>query len=210
MMGIAAVYGGSAQHHRSLTEPKYRRWLDRLIYLPELPDDPLDGVAALLIPERLHLGFLHRAAPRVLALLERGGTVVAFGEQPRPYLPGVRWEHRPTNFWWWREPGGRSGLVVTRPDYSLFRYLTERDVTWHFHGVLRPPAGAEVVIASEDGGAIFYDDTVSTNGRLIVTTLDPMFHFGGYFMPATERFLDGFFPWLAALLDDGPPRRAVP
>ena len=206
MSGIAAVYGGSAQHYRSLHEPKYRRWLDRIIYLPILPDDHLDTVTALIIPERLHLGLLHRAAPRLHALLHRGGTVVAFGEQPRPYLPGVRWEHRPTNFWWWREPAGRSGLVVLRPDHSLFHYLTERDVTWHFHGVLRPPPAAEVVIAAEDGGAIFYIDTVSTRGRLVVTTLDPMFHFGGYFMPATERFLDGFFPWLMETVRATPAR----
>lgn len=29
------------------------------------------------------------------------------------------------------------------------------------------------------------------------TSLDPMYHFGSYFMPATERFLDGLLPWLA-------------
>ena len=38
---------------------------------------------------------------------------------------------------------------------------------------------------------------VSTKGTWVVMTLDPDFHFGSYFMPATERFLDGFFPWLA-------------
>jgi hypothetical protein len=31
-----------------------------------------------------------------------------------------------------------------------------------------------------------------------VSTLDPLSHFGSHFMPATERFLDGFLPWLAA------------
>jgi len=27
-----------------------------------------------------------------------------------------------------------------------------------------------------------------------------MYHFGSYFMPATERFLSGFFPWMSAEL----------
>ncbi|MDF2725451.1 MAG: hypothetical protein K0Q59_5128, partial [Paenibacillus sp.] len=34
-------------------------------------------------------------------------------------------------------------------------------------------------------------------GTLLLTTLDPEYHFGSYFMPATERFLDGFLSWLA-------------
>ncbi|MCU1650760.1 MAG: hypothetical protein JWQ60_1909, partial [Pseudonocardia sp.] len=42
-------------------------------------------------------------APRILELLDAGGTVAAFaGGEPVPeFLPGVRWQHRPTNFWWW-------------------------------------------------------------------------------------------------------------
>ncbi len=43
-----------------------------------------------------------------------------------------------------------------------------------------------------------YDQKLATGGRWIVTTLDPDYHFGSYFMPATERFLEGFFPFLAS------------
>lgn len=50
----------------------------------------------------------------------------------------------------------------------------------------------------KDGGSLMYVDKVSTNGTWIVTTLDPDFHFGSYFMPATEHFLMGFIPWLAS------------
>ena len=84
-----------------------------------------------------------------------------------------------------------------RPATGLFRHLTMADVTWHHHGVFRPPNGAEVVVAADDGGAVLYVDPVSTPGTLVVTSLDPMSHFGSYFMPATERFVDGFWPWLA-------------
>jgi hypothetical protein len=31
----------------------------------------------------------------------------------------------------------------------------------------------------------------------VVSTLDPISHYGGYFMPATGRFLDAFLPWAA-------------
>ena len=43
-----------------------------------------------------------------------------------------------------------------------------------------------------------YLDRVSSNGTLLMTTLDPTYHYGSYFMPATERFLDGFLPWVPA------------
>ncbi len=30
----------------------------------------------------------------------------------------------------------------------------------------------------------------------VITCLDPIGHVGSYFMAATERFLDGFLPWV--------------
>ena len=54
-----------------------------------------------------------------------------------------------------------------------------------------------MLISCEDGGAVLYVDHVSTPGTLVVTSLDPMYHFGSCSMPATGRFVDGFLPWLA-------------
>jgi hypothetical protein len=207
--GLAAVYGGSAWHHRALTEPKYARHLTGgLLYLPDLADTDLTGHPGLLIPERLHRGLLTRAAPRILELLDAGGTVAAFaGGEPVPeFLPGVRWQHRPTNFWWWLEPGADLGLRTPVPEHPLFERLAMRDCTWHYHGVLDPPDGAEVLVTLPGGEALLYVDRVSTPGTLVVSTLDPLSHYGGYFMPATERFLDGFLPWLAGEVGT---RRAV-
>ena len=203
MRRLAAVYGGSAPHHRALNEPKYARWLADCIYLPELPNADLTEYDGVIVPERLHAGRLHAARPRLLEMLERAGTVVLFGEQPvcarqpRGWLPGLDWEYRPTNYWWWLEPGATSGLRAQHPEHDLWRHLTLKDATWHQHGVYRAPPGADVLISTDDGGAILYIDRVSTPGTLLVAALDPMYHFGSYFMPATERFLDKFMPWLA-------------
>jgi hypothetical protein len=210
MRRLAAVYGGSAPHHRALNEPKYARCLAGSIYLPDLPDADLSGVDGLLVPERLHAGRLDRARNRLLEILERGGTIVLFGEQPicarQPtgWLPGLEWEQRPTNYWWWLEPGATSGLRAHLPEHDIWRHLTLEDATWHQHGVYHPPAGADVLISTEDDGAILYIDQVSTPGTLVVAALDPMYHFGSYFMPATERFLDKFLPWLAEGSMTGP------
>ncbi|MGQ0774340.1 MAG: hypothetical protein ACT4NY_07985 [Pseudonocardiales bacterium] len=201
--GLAAVYGGSAQHHRTLTEPKYAQHLTGgLIYLPELADTDLTAYRGLLIPERLHRGLLTRAAYRISELLEAGGTVIAFsGGEPIPeFLPGVRWQHRPTNYWWWLEPDADVGVRLAAREHSLFQRLTLRDCTWHYHGVLQPPDGAQVLVELATGEALLYLDQVSTAGTIIVSTLDPISHYGSYFMPATERFLDGFLPWVTDFL----------
>ncbi len=192
---IGVLYGGSAAHHRALHAPKYRRLLDGILYLPDAASAGLGGCTTLIVPERLHRGLLHRTAPAIRALLDEEGTVVLFGEQPTAWLPGLRWAHRPTNWWWWLD-GGPAPVVATAPGHSLFDRLTLADMTWHIHGVFDPPAGAEIVLTAQDGSAVLYLDRVSTPGTLIVTSLDPLSHFGSYFMPATERFLDGFLPWL--------------
>jgi hypothetical protein len=198
--GLAAVYGGSSQHHRTLTEPKYARHLTGgMIYLPELADTDLTAYRRLLIPERLHRGLLKRAADRILELLDAGGMVIVFsGGEPIPeFLPGVRWQHRPTNFWWWLEPGADLGIRLGAQEHPLFQRLTLRDCIWHYHGVLEAPEGAQVLVKLATGEALLYVDQVSTAGTIVVSTLDPISHYGGYFMPATRRFLDAFLPWAA-------------
>jgi hypothetical protein len=195
MSRLGIVYLGSAQQHFVLQDPTYGRHIDERIYLPDLADAPLDHLDGLIVPCRVHQELLYASAERVRSVLDRGGTVVLFGEQPREWLPGLNWEHRPTNFWWWRE-GGKSGLVAAMPEHSLFDYMSLSDATWHYHGVFTPPVGAESVIEIEDGGTILYVDRVSTPGTLIVTSLDPIFHVGSNFMPAAARFLERFLPWL--------------
>lgn len=198
MKRLAAVYNGSAPHHRTLNEPKYRRWLSEIIYLPDIPETDLSSFDGLLLPERSHSGKLNAAAEPMLEFLERGRCIIAFGggEHPPKWLPGIKWEHRPTNFWWWLDPGAESGVRFARPDHDLSNYIGEADATWHYHGLLHPPEGAEPLITLRNEGSLLYIDRMSTPGTLLISTLDPISHFGSYFMPATERFLDGFLPWV--------------
>ncbi|QAY67449.1 hypothetical protein [Paenibacillus protaetiae] len=198
MRKIAFLYSGSSHHHRTVQEPKYSRYLHRVMYMPEFQAEWLDDIDVLIIPSQINVRLMERALPAVHAFLERGGIVAALGAQPESWLPAHNWEFRPTNFWWWLDRNAASGLVLDQPEYGLFRYINGlADATWHYHGVFHPPAGAEIIISVESGGAIMYVDRQSTPGTLIMTTLDPEFHYGSYFMPATERFLDGFLPWLA-------------
>lgn len=137
----------------------------------------------------------HRAA--IADFLQRGNTVVAMGNTAaHTWLPQVQWHDRPVNFWWWTEPGADSGLRVADAQHSLWQHLSLADATWHQHGFFVPPPGARSVIDKLGQGSILYEDCVSTPGRMLVTSLDPCYHHGSYFMPATTRFLRGFLPWL--------------
>lgn len=197
MRKIAVIYSGNASHHRTFTEPRYKQYIDSLIYLPDFLNTSLEGVEVLFVPSQLNEKLLMKAKEKIIDFAQAGGIVVAFGPQPWEWLPNQKWEERETNFWWWLEKDAESGLVLAEPTYDLFNYITLEDATWHQHGVFWPVEGAQKLITTEDGGAVMYVDKVSTNGTWIITTLDPDYHFGSYFMPATERFLDGFIPWLA-------------
>lgn len=202
-MRLAAVYSGSAAHHRSLSEPKYAQWITDWVYLPLLYEAKLCEFDCLLLPERLHRDLLQRSRQNLLDFLAAGRTLVVFGDQsvygtqPVGWLPGISWEDRPVNYWWWRDPTAGSGLTAHEPDHSLWDRLDLSAATWHQHGAFNPPEGAESLISNADGLSILYIDRVSTPGTLVAAALDPMYHYGSYFMPATERFLDGFLPWLA-------------
>ena len=197
MKRLAAIDSGTYYHRETLYGDRYRDQFARILYARDLGTADLAGVDVLLVTCRTDPSLLVPHRGRFAAFLEGGGTVVAMGSTgPHQWMPAVRWTDTPTNFWWWLEPGADPGLRVTAPGHPLLRHITLADATWHHHGHFEPPPGAETVIAVEPGGAILYDDRVTTPGRMIVTALDPCYHHGSFFMPATTRFLDGFLPWL--------------
>jgi hypothetical protein len=197
-MSILAVNAGAAYQIESLEGPRYRSYFDRLVRPEELGDVELAEYGVLLVPCRTAAHRIMPHADRLRAYLDRGGTVVAMGEcHSEQWLPNIAFTPVETNFWWWLEPGGDLGVSIASPAHPLFRRLGRGDLAWHLHGFFAPPSGADVLIADRDGRAILYVDEVTTRGRMIVTSLDPFFHHGHHFMPATTRFLDGFLPWLA-------------
>lgn len=201
MKRLAALYGGSLPEHRAFDHPNYRRWLAEVIYLLDLPHADLNDFDGLLIPEGTHHVRLQAASEQIQRFLGGGGTVLLFGDQPiRSWLPGLDWEWRPA------ESSGE--LVSQHADHSFHRRLGSAVALGHYHGVLHPPAGAETLLATTDGAAVLYIDRVSTPGTLLVASLDAVAHFEA--LPAAERFLDGFFPWVAEELLQSRPGAAMP
>jgi len=196
---IGLVGGGASYHERTLADQRFAPYLDRTLYLPSLKEADLDGLDVLVLTDRLHPRLLAQTAPTIVGFAERGGTLVVLGQNDvHRWLSGVGWEPRPTNFWWWREDGD-SHIRARHPEHLLWQVATEADLVWHFHGVLHPPGGATpllVVEEPEGDGVLLYEDLTSTSGRLIVGTLDPVYHHGSNFMPAATRCLEVLLAWL--------------
>lgn len=115
------------------------------------------------------------------------------------WFPGTCEQQRPTIFWWWRT-GEDSRIRRTSVDHPAAAWFTEKSLTWHYHGVLDPPAGAVSLVDlhttdDEVDGSLLYVDEVSTPGRLRVTTMDPVYHHGSGFMPGATQLLYSVLRW---------------
>ncbi|MCM2474392.1 hypothetical protein HGO38_12990 [Rhizobium sp. CG5] len=200
---IVAPTSGTYYHIRSLEGPAYTAIFD-IICTPEQLSNVLQPDDVLWVPCRTPANRMIAQKGTILRHLQSGGTVVALGESRSDlWLPAIDFIGTPTNWWWWLDPSANLGVKVTdaAADHPLMRGIGDRDATWHLHGWFVPPEGATVLACDGEGRAILYEDAVSTRGRMIISSLDPMFHHGSHFMPATTRFLDRFVPNLKAYLD---------
>lgn len=196
---IGALDAGTYYHHRTYHTPEFASYIDRLIYIFDVNATSLMACDAFIVSCRTNPDLLIPHKALFTQFLAAGKTLVVMGETGvDQWLDGIQWTTCPVNFWWWKEPNPDSGLRLASPEHSLFKYIKLADATWHQHGSFIPPPGAVSLINKVDAGSVLYEDTVSTNGRLIVMSLDPTYHHGSYFMPATSRFLAGFLPWLKA------------
>ncbi|AJY47126.1 hypothetical protein [Martelella endophytica] len=192
---------GCYYHIHSLEGARYGGHFD-VVTAPEALSSTLKPADALWVPCRTPAQRMIAVRPVIADHLQAGGTVVALGESlSHLWLSHVDFIQTPTNWWWWLGENADLGVRIAAPGHPLMAGMTDRDVTWHLHGWFNPPEGAEVLVRDGEGRAVLYIDEVSTPGRMIVSSLDPMFHHGSHFMPATTRFLDRFVPNLKDFLD---------
>lgn len=191
---------GNYYHIRSLEGPGYGKEFD-VVCPPEQLGEVLRPDDVLWVPCRTPAQRMIAQKPVITRHLQAGGTVVALGESRSDlWLPSIWFTETPTNWWWWLDPQADLGVRAVATDHPLLQNMGDRTLTWHLHGWFIPPQGADVLARDGEGRAIFYIDDVSTPGRMIISSLDPMFHHGSHFMPATTRFLDQFIPNLKAFM----------
>lgn len=198
---IVAPSAGTYYNIRSLEGPRYGDVFD-VICTPEQLGDVLRPHDVLWVACRTPAQRMIAQKDVIARHLAAGGTVVALGESRSDlWLPEIRFTETQTNWWWWLDPRASLGVRATAPGHPLLHQMGDREVTWHLHGWFVPPEGAEVLARDGEGRAILYVDEVSTPGRMVISSLDPMFHHGSHFMPATTRFLDRFVPNLKAYVN---------
>ena len=180
----------------------YQAYLDAELYLRTLDQVDLTEFKALVIPDFSHPDLLRRQARQINDYLVQGGFLIVFEPNRMDEwldVVEVQWFSRETEDWkWWMKPGGRMEAYQPEPLHPMARAISCADMCWHFFGAFRLPADATPILnLDNDEGCLMYDQRVG-KGRLIASTIDPHTHHGRRFMPATTRFLNGFYPWLKA------------
>lgn len=195
---IAALDGGTSYHYFTLSDPDIAPLISRVIYLRDAQASDLDDIDTLIVTSRCNSDLLRQNRALWQQFLDAGKRLIVMGEtDPQHWLPNIDFTPVPTNFWWWLEPGATLGLEVQSPNHPLFQYITLADATWHYHGRFKVPENAETLVTCQEGGAILYEDRTSWAGTLMLTSLDPCYHHGSFFMPNASRFLKGFMRYLA-------------
>ncbi len=194
-MRIGAIDAGTSYHAFAFAG-RYAGRIARRVRPEEVGPATLAGLDALLVGCRTPARRLLPHAATLAHWVEAGGLLVVLGEtRPDLWLDGIRFEPCPTDFSWWLEPGAELGIEILAPGHPIFRWLDRAALTWHVHGHLEAGPAARPLVGQRGRGCILLEER-RVSGRLLLTTLDPVYHHGSFFMPATTRFLDGLFGWL--------------
>jgi hypothetical protein len=184
----------------------FQALLDTQIYLRQLDRFDLHAYRALVIPDFSNQELLHHHARLLNRFLADGGWLIVFDPNRMDRwlnVVEVPWFERETEDWqWWMKPGHRMEIYQPEPKHPLAEVVDLSAMSWHFQGAFRFIDGGQPILnLDNDEGCLMYDQRLPGGGRLIASTLDPHTHHGRRFMPATTRFLHGFYAWLRAEVD---------
>lgn len=199
---IVVVHSGTHFHLASLADRTLLVYRLTAIHLQDVPTaaQRLRQADVIIVADRQRPDLLSTAAPVLLAAHHTGVDLVVLGENHvADWLPGIREDPRPTNFWWWRT-GEDSRIHPVAPHHPAWEIFSQRATVWHYHGVLHggPDATSLVDLHTEtgarDGSLLLLDD--SGPARLLVTTMDPFYHHGSGFMPGATQLFHALFHWV--------------
>lgn len=196
---LAAIDAGLYYHQHAIHHPPFKDFFAATPYLRDVPATDLTKFDTVLILCRTNAFYLAPLADQFMDFMKKGGRLVVMGETfPDRWLPNIHFNPVNTNFWWWLEEGADLGIQIRDQYHPMSEFVDKQAATWHIHGTFDPLASSQKsLIETAEGGCLMFEDCETyAPGRLIVTSLDPFFHHGSYFMPATTFFLDRFLTWL--------------
>lgn len=197
---IAMLHCGSHAQLATLADPALEPFGIVPVHARSGSAADLADADVVVVADRIRTDLLTPWADALLARARAGATVVVLGEnQVGTWLPGAREQVRPTIFWWWRT-GEDSRIRRPHTRHPAAAWFADKALTWHYHGVLEPPEGAVSLVdlhteGGEVDGSLLYVDETSTPGRVLVTTMDPVYHHGSGFMPGATQLLYSVLRW---------------
>jgi hypothetical protein len=205
MAKVSVLYSGSKWQYDLFTSAKYSEFISDIIPACSLPTTDLLAFDVFIVPRESNQEILLESKPKLIEFLNKGKLLISFGEVTRPWLPFCVWENRYPGFTY-KEDGTKEciwdkGQLVTEPyrildpEHSLFKNLTIEDLQWHFHGMFKAPASADVLLRYGENGDIIYLDSKNFKGKILATTLDPDVHAGYGVVKKTQKFLDNVLNW---------------
>jgi|GEM_PF-791768 len=200
MKKIGYITWGNSSQVRSFRD--FSRYLDDMIYIREIESYDLSHYDALILPDSSDGASIKQQADRLNDYVRQGGFLIIFACQGvEDWIEGIdlKWHPINTKDWlWWTKSPPYLEIHQPEPRHPICDSISLADMSWHWKGVYELRENARSILnLDDDSHSLFLDfDGLGGGGRIMVTTLDPHCHNGERFMPATTRFLNGFYPWL--------------
>lgn len=206
---IAYLHCGNNAQLRSFQD--FSHYIDDLVYLGDLSNIDLSAYAAVIVPDMMDSVRIATHREQLNAYVRGGGFLIVFFQGEADWIDVVDLQWRPHNVhdWlWWTRTERHVETHQPEPVHPLCAAIPLEAMSWHWGGAYAPHPCAHTILAlDDDAGCLFMDFPDLEGGRLMVATLDPHSHNGQRFMPATTRFLQGFYPWLNKELGIERPQR---
>ncbi|MDF2372109.1 MAG: hypothetical protein P1V21_15105 [Rhizobiaceae bacterium] len=207
---IAYLHWGSAYQLRSFQD--FSHYIDEQIYLGDLGQVDLNQFAAIIVADAMDSVTIAAHARQLNNYVRNGGFLIVFFQGNADWIDVVplNWRPHTTKDWlWWMKPGQRLEIHQPEPSHPICDHIPLSNMSWHWGGAYALDKNGQSILNLDEGDASLFLDfrNIEGGGRLMVSTLDPHSHNGQRFMPATTRFLQGFYPWLNRELGIERPKR---
>ncbi len=182
----------------------FAKYIDALVYVSNVPSVDLSQYSVLIIPDQHDASYFTAAIKRQINdFIAQGGFLVAFsldGKEQWIEALDVTFVQHPNKDWhWWMRANPYIEIKCVNPETSLNNAIPLKNMGWHWMGVYQTNDASAVsyVNTDDDSGSLLLDfPGLPNGGRVLISTLDPHYHNGARFIPATTAFLKGFYPWL--------------
>lgn len=190
MKKIAALDSGTAFHIVSLHGKPFNKFFSKVIYLPELRFEDLEDMDILLVTCSSSVEQILKHKEIFYEFLKCKKTLVVMGRNGVDlWLKDVKSAKLPFNYWWWLNKNAKTELIPSDISHPFFKFIDFKDMIWHFHGGFELPKNAVSIV--EHGSlkkSVFFELKEYYGGDLVVTSLDPFYHHGSFFMPNATKF----------------------